>query len=108
MLLDCMLTDRPTVCFAGPAKGVSALPHAFIVPDHDCDAVGTEMITFLKDRALAAELGANTGATVPVNFEWRQICAKIECIYDRLLAVPTEVASTQNQPALFGTRALTR
>ena len=65
-------------------------------------------IAFLKDRALAAELGANTGATVLVNFEWRQICAKTECIYDRLLAMPTEVASTQNQPALFGTRELTR
>jgi hypothetical protein len=103
-----MLTDRPTVCFAGPAKGVSALPHAFIVPDHDCDAVGTEMITFLRDRALAAELGANTGATVLVNFEWRQICPKIECIYGRLLAVPTGVARTKTNPRCFGTRALTR
>ena len=104
MLLDCMLTDRPTVCLAGPAKGVSALPHAFIVPDHDCDAVGTEMITFLKDRALAAKLGANARATVLANFDWRQICAKIECIYDRLLAAPTEAASTQNQSAPFATR----
>jgi len=55
---------------------------------------------------------AYTQGTIPntilVNFEWRQICAKIECIYDRLLAVLTEVASTQNQPTLLGTRALTR
>ncbi len=31
-----------------------------------------------KDRALAAETGASTGAAVLVNFGWRQICAKIE------------------------------
>src|SRR2546426_8127590 len=58
-----------------------------------------------KDRALAAKLGANARATVLANFDWRQICAKIECIYDRLLAAPTEAASTQNQSAPFATRA---
>ena len=99
MLLDCMLTDRPTVCFAGPAKGVSALPHAFIVPDHDCNALGRGIITLLKDRALAAELGANARATVVAEFDWRQICRKIERIYDRLLGVPPESACTQIKPA---------
>jgi hypothetical protein len=61
-----------------------------------------------KDRALAAETGASTGATVLVNFAWRQICAKIECIYDTLPAVPTEAASRQKQSAPFTARALTR
>jgi hypothetical protein len=60
-----------------------------------------------KDRALAAETGASTGATVLVNFEWREICAKIECIYDRLPAAPTEAAGTQNQSAPFTARTLT-
>jgi hypothetical protein len=51
--------------------------------------------------------GCVAGATVPVNFAWRQFCAKIECIYDTLPAVPTEAASTQNQSAPFTARALT-
>jgi hypothetical protein len=51
--------------------------------------------------------GCVASATVLVKFEWRQICAKIECIYDTLPAVPTEGATTQNQSAPFAARAST-
>ena len=104
-LLNYMLAGRPIVSFAGGAKGVRHLHDAYIVPNHDCKALSQGIITFLKDRALAAKLGANARATVLANFDWRQICAKIECIYDRLLTVPTEAAArAANQSAPFATR----
>jgi 1,2-diacylglycerol 3-alpha-glucosyltransferase len=105
-LLNYMLAGRPIVSFAGGAKGVRHLHDAFIVPNHDWEALGQGIITLLKDPTLAAKLGANARATVLANFHWRQICAKIECIYDRLLAAPNEaVTSTQNRSASFATRA---
>jgi 1,2-diacylglycerol 3-alpha-glucosyltransferase len=87
-LLNYMLAGKPIVCFAGAAKGVRHLHDAFIVPDHDCDALGRGIITLLKDRALAARLGANARTTVLANFDWRRICQRIEHIYARLLGNP--------------------
>jgi len=104
-LLNYMLAGRPIVSFTGGAKGVRHMHDAYIVPNHDWDALGQGIITLLKDRALAAKLGANARATVLANFDWRQICAKIECIYDKLLAAPTEAATpARNQSASFATR----
>jgi 1,2-diacylglycerol 3-alpha-glucosyltransferase len=98
-LLNYMLAGKPVVSFAGGAKGVRHLHDAFIVPNHDCGAMGRGIVTLLNDRTLAAELGANARATVLANFDWRHICAKIERIYDRLLEAPestpiqTEIAA---------------
>jgi glycosyltransferase involved in cell wall biosynthesis len=83
-----MLAGKPIVSFAGGAKGVRHLHDAFIVSNHDFEALGRGIVTLLNDRKLAAELGANARTTVLGNFDWRHICAKIERIYDRLLATP--------------------
>ena len=81
------------------------LHDAYIVPNHDTEALGQGIITLLNDRALAAKLGANARVTVLANFDWRQICAKIECIYDRLLALPTKATdSAPNQSGPFAAR----
>jgi 1,2-diacylglycerol 3-alpha-glucosyltransferase len=104
-LLNYMLAGRPIVSFAGGAKGVRHLHDAYIVPNHNLEALGQGIITLLKDRALAAKLGANAHATVLANFDWRQICAKIECIYGRLLAAPaTAVDGAPNRSAPFARR----
>ena len=84
-LLNYMLAGKPVVSFAGGAKGVRHLHDAFIVPNHDYQALGRGIVTLLNDRSLAAELGANARATVLAEFDWRQICRKIEAIYDNLL-----------------------
>jgi len=84
-LLNYMLAGKPVVSFAGGAKGLTHLHDAFIVPNHDGEALGRGIVTLLSDRKLAAELGANARTTVLANFDWRHICAKIERIYDRLL-----------------------
>jgi glycosyltransferase involved in cell wall biosynthesis len=96
-LLNYMAAGKPIACFAGSAKGVRHLHDAFIVPDHDWEVLGRGIVTLLKDRALAAKLGTNARATVLANFDWRQICRKIECIYDKLLAGPGS-ARRQTEP----------
>jgi 1,2-diacylglycerol 3-alpha-glucosyltransferase len=99
-LLNYMLAGKPTVCFAGAAKGVRHLHDAFVVEDHDWQALGQGIVTLLRDRALAARLGANARKTVLTEFDWRQICPKIERIYDRLLGVANEPASIEANPAM--------
>ncbi len=87
-LLNYMLAGKPAVSFAGGAKGVRHLHDAYIVPNHDFEALGRGIVTLLDDPALAAELGANARATVLAEFDWRQICRKIVRIYDQLLGAP--------------------
>jgi glycosyltransferase involved in cell wall biosynthesis len=89
-LLNYMLAGKPIVCFEGAAKGLRHLHDAFIVPNHDCEALGNGIVTLLKDCALAAKLGANARETVLANFDWRHICIKIERIYSRLLETGRE------------------
>ena len=98
-LLNYMLAGRPIVTFAGGGKGVRHMHDAFVVPNHDVEALGRGIVTLLNDRGLAAQLGANARATVLAEFDWRQICRKIERIYDQLLgAAPTSVP-TLNETA---------
>jgi 1,2-diacylglycerol 3-alpha-glucosyltransferase len=99
-LLNYMLAAKPIVCFEGAAKGLRHMHDAFIVPNHDCEALGNGIITLLKGRALAARLGANARITVLTNFDWRQICRRIERIYDRLLGKP-EPSETPNEHNAF-------
>jgi glycosyltransferase involved in cell wall biosynthesis len=95
-LLNYMLAGKPVVSFAGGAKGVRHLHDAYVVPNHDYEALGRGIVTLLKDKRLAAELAANGRATVLADFDWRQICRKIERIYDHLLGAP----STATAPPL--------
>jgi len=97
-LLNYMLAGKPTVAFAGGAKGVRHLHDAFIVPNHDFEALGRGIVKVLEDEKLAGELGANARATVLSEFDWRQICRKIEHIYDHLLGA-TRPSRTAAEPA---------
>ena len=97
-LLNYMLAAKPIVSFAGGAKGVRHMHDAFIVPNHDWEALGRGMVALLQNPALAAELGANGRATVLAEFDWRQICRKIERIYDRLLGASPAPVRTLHEP----------
>jgi glycosyltransferase involved in cell wall biosynthesis len=99
-LLNYMLAGKPVVSFAGGAKGVRHLHDAFIVPNHDFEALGRGIVTLLNDRTLAAELGANARATVLAEFDWRQICRKIERIYGQLLGITSASAQALPEPAV--------
>lgn len=84
-LLNYMTMSKPSVCFAGGAKGVRHLHDALIAPDHDWRAMGGAIVTLLRDPALRVRIGANARETVLRDFDWRLLCGKIEAIYDRLL-----------------------
>jgi glycosyltransferase involved in cell wall biosynthesis len=94
-----MLAGKPVVSFAGGAKGVRHLHDAFIVPNHDYEALGKGIVTLLQDRSLAAGLAANARATVLADFDWRQICRKIERIYDQLLGTSIHSAVVPRETA---------
>jgi 1,2-diacylglycerol 3-alpha-glucosyltransferase len=97
-LLNYMLAGKPVVSFAGGAKGVRHLHDAFIVPNHDFESLGRGIVTLLNDRSLAGLLGANARATVLAEFDWRQICRKIECIYDQLLGASIAPVTALSKP----------
>ena len=90
-----MLAGKPIVSFQGAAKGVRHMYDAFIVPDHDCDALGKWIVTLLRNPTLAAQLGAQARATVLATFHWCHICVDIERIYHKLV----EAANQQNRSA---------
>ena len=101
-LLNYMFAGKPIVSFAGGAKGVRHLHDAFVVPNHDYEALGRGIVALLKDRKLANELGANAHVTVQSDFDWRQICRKIERIYDHLLGPSQKIVRTLREPARTG------
>jgi 1,2-diacylglycerol 3-alpha-glucosyltransferase len=98
-LLNYLLAAKPVVSFAGGAKGVRHLHDALIVPNHDYEELGRGIVTLLQDRKLAAEIAANGRATVLADFDWRQICRKIERIYDQLLSAPVTARDVNESPA---------
>jgi 1,2-diacylglycerol 3-alpha-glucosyltransferase len=85
-LMNYMMAAKPTVCFAGAAKGVRHLYDAFIVPDHDWEKMGEAIVTVLRDPALAKRLGTQGHDTVLNNFDWRILAKKVELIYAGMLA----------------------
>ena len=103
-LLNYMLAGKPVVSFAGGAKGVRHLYDAFIVPNHDFEALGRGIVTVLNNPQLAKELGANAHATVLAEFDWRQICRTIERIYDQLVATSPGAATVADRSVPFATR----
>jgi 1,2-diacylglycerol 3-alpha-glucosyltransferase len=92
-LLNYMMSAKPTVCFAGAAKGVRHLHDSLIVPDHDWQQMGASIVTLLRDPELRRKLGDNARETALQNFEWRSLCKKVEDIYAHLLGVEAPGAS---------------
>jgi len=100
-------TSRNTVRYHGSKVSI-LLNHGSRRACEKCPTHFRKGGTLLNHMLAGKPTGCVAGATLLVNFGWRQFCAKIECIYDTLPAVPTEAASTQNQSAPFTARALTR
>jgi 1,2-diacylglycerol 3-alpha-glucosyltransferase len=84
-LLNYMMAGKPTVCFAGAAKGVTHDFDAWIVPDHDWEALGAGIARLLMDPALAARLGGEARRTAMDRFDWKHLCANVEQVYGRVM-----------------------
>ncbi|MGH7843511.1 MAG: glycosyltransferase family 4 protein [Candidatus Binataceae bacterium] len=98
-LLNAMAAGKPTVCFAGAAKGVAHLRDAFVVPDHDLDAMGHGILTLLRDSALSEYLGDEARRTILTKFDWEILCTQIEGVYSRVLGSARLVRSVQASAA---------
>jgi 1,2-diacylglycerol 3-alpha-glucosyltransferase len=94
-LLNAMAAGKPTVCFAGAAKGIVHLREALVVPDHDIDAMGRGILTLLRDRELAEHLGANARQTILQEFDWEILCTQIQDVYRRVLGPAHPVRTSQ-------------
>ncbi len=95
-LLNYMAARKPTVCFAGAAKGVKHMQEVLIVPDHDCEALGQGIVTLLRDPALARKLGANARATLVASFDWRTLCHDVETAYEAMTGGASSSAVLEN------------
>ena len=84
-LLNYMMAGKPTVCFAGAAKGVTHGVDAWVVPDHDWETLGTGIALLLADTALARRLGHQARRTACENFDWKRLCGRVEQVYERLM-----------------------
>jgi glycosyltransferase involved in cell wall biosynthesis len=109
-LLNAMAAGKPTVCFAGAAKGVEHLREAFVVPDHNVEAMGGGIVTVLRDHQLAAHMGANARQTILHEFDWEILCTQIQDVYQSVLgtshaAATPEAEEFADQPSRIATDA---
>ncbi|MBI4635611.1 MAG: glycosyltransferase family 4 protein [Candidatus Rokubacteria bacterium] len=84
-LLNYMAARKPIVAFRGSAKGLGHLEQAFLAEDHDWEGLAAGITTLLKDRSLAARLGAQAHAAIIGTFDWPSLAAKTESVYAKLL-----------------------
>jgi glycosyltransferase involved in cell wall biosynthesis len=84
-LLNYMMAARPIVCFAGAAKNVTDKHDALLVPDHDWQKMGEAIVTLLREKELAAKLGANAKQTVLDSLDWKILARQVENVYASLL-----------------------
>jgi len=94
-LLNAMAAGKPTVCFAGAAKGVAHLREAYVVPDHDIDAMGRGIVTLLRDPLLAQHMGVNARQTILNEFDWEILCTKIQEVYGHVLGTTYPTVQTE-------------
>jgi glycosyltransferase involved in cell wall biosynthesis len=89
-LLNYMAAAKPIVCFEGAAKGVRHMHDAYVVPDHDWQELGRGILALLRDPELATRLGERAKETVAKDFDWSQLCRRVEDIYDSLMTAESE------------------
>jgi glycosyltransferase involved in cell wall biosynthesis len=84
-LLNYMAAGKPIVVFAGSAKGLQHLQHAFVVADHDWQGLAQGLIALLEDPALAQTLGQNARRWAHEHVSWPTVVGNIEHVYYELL-----------------------
>jgi glycosyltransferase involved in cell wall biosynthesis len=87
-LLNYMMAGKPAVVFAGAAKGVVNGINAWVVPDHDWQALGEGMALLLRDRELAERLGTNAQWEATHSYTWKMLCHQVTGVYARLFEHP--------------------
>ncbi|HEX9758731.1 MAG TPA: glycosyltransferase family 4 protein [Nitrospiria bacterium] len=84
-LLNYMAAAKAIVLFEGTSKGLEHLKNAFIVKDHDYQAMAQGIITILSDFQLREKLGRNAKEWVDEKFAWPTLVQQIEQVYFKLV-----------------------
>jgi 1,2-diacylglycerol 3-alpha-glucosyltransferase len=84
-LLNYMAAGKPIVVFAGSAKGLQHLQHAFVAADDDWQELALGLLTLLQDPALAKTLGQNARQWAHEHVSWPNVVGQIEHVYYDLL-----------------------
>lgn len=99
-LLNYMALGKPTVCFAGAAKGVSHLHDAYVVPGEDWHGLAEGILALLSNPDLANTIGGRAKETVIMNFDWNRLAMNVAAIYESLLPDPSsQTARARSLPS---------
>jgi glycosyltransferase involved in cell wall biosynthesis len=85
-LLNYMAAGKPTVCFAGSAKGLEHRRTGWVVPDHDVDGLAAGILALVEDEDLARTLGENGRRRAQEVYAWPRLTERTVDVYRQLLA----------------------
>jgi glycosyltransferase involved in cell wall biosynthesis len=85
-LLNYMAAGRPIVSCAGSAKLLSHGSTGLVTPDGDAQAFADATLRLLANPDLGNELGANARRLVEQEYTWDGVAAKVERVYEDVLA----------------------
>jgi len=80
-LLNYMAAGLPVVASAGSAKGLTHMENGYVVANGDKEAFAEGIITLLRDKTFARELGRRAHRLVRERFSWDILAARIDGVY---------------------------
>jgi len=87
-LLNYMAAGKAIVSFEGSACGLKHMVNALLVEGDDWEKLGQAMLRLIRDKTLAARIGAAAKNGIRGTLDWRTIAARLEKIYARVLGNP--------------------
>ena len=85
-LLNYMAAGLPVVAFRRAGHILEHLQTGYLVGEENAHGLAGEIIALLRDRGLAAKLGANARKAAAAHFGWTQRISMLESIYERVMA----------------------
>ena len=89
-----MAAGRPIVSFAGAAGILEHESTALLVADGDVNAFAEATMQLLSHPELGQRLGANAQRLVTNEYSWSQAAARVEAVYDNVLAAQARCGDT--------------
>jgi glycosyltransferase involved in cell wall biosynthesis len=102
-LLNYLACGLPTVAFDLPGNLATLADVGTYAPLGDGEAMADRIVELLRDAPRRAELGRRSRARAEQRYSWTTIGARIDAVYEALLARPTSgVVVKQRDPAPEG------
>ncbi len=85
-LLNYMAAGLPVVAFRRAGHILEPLQTGHLVGEENAHGLADGIVALLRDRRLAAKLGANAREAAAAHFGWTQRISMLESIYERVMA----------------------